>query len=113
MAKADRDGHVYTETVDRELRRAWREPARTILRRYADDHGGDVIRVRPPTKKELEETRLKCNDGRILYEAEMVGADYVVTYDKIFRKRGDGYKGGDEQGAERGGEEDLRGHPGG
>lgn len=113
MAKADRDGHVYTETVDRELRRAWREPARTILRRYADDQGGDVIRVRPPTKKELEETRLKCNDGRILYEAEMAGADYVVTYDKIFRKRGDGYKGGDEQGAERGGEEDLRGHPGG
>lgn len=88
--KAHKNCYIYTESVDRELRKVPVSPHREVIGAYADKHA--VKRVRRPTEKELVSMDVPEKDRMILYEARKAGAEILVTDDKEFRSKGRGCK---------------------
>ena len=90
------DYHLHTHTVDDELKRVT-DRKRPGLKEKVDAYRykirKDRVRSRRIGRMEWEEYPVVGNDKRILHDAVVHGVKVIVTMDKKFRKKGNGYKG--------------------
>lgn len=92
-----KDRHVYTETVDEELRKVHdKDPDvnRRILD-FANRHQRHMVFTVPATEEELKRYPVIGNDRRIMDEAVKTDTSVIVTADKKFKKKGNGFEGFD------------------
>ena len=87
-----RDRYLYTSAVDAELRRT-ADPAKVDgVRRFIRHHEKHMISPSPPTREMLDGMpAVLKNDRYILSDAIQTDADIIVTNDKTFRNRGNGF----------------------
>lgn len=85
-----KDNFIYLNSVDVELN--GHSNSENVKKFRAAFHDR-IVRVREPNDADLKHMRVLGNDKKILFESLESGADMIVTHDKKFKKRGNGYKG--------------------
>jgi len=88
-----KDIHVYTGTVDDELK-AYRgdRSIHRLLAIFRRSNKEKMIRIEH-TDDDLKKYPVKGNDKKIMNEASKTGTKTIVTLDKKFIKKGDGTEG--------------------
>ncbi|MBQ7701942.1 MAG: hypothetical protein IJT54_06010 [Candidatus Methanomethylophilaceae archaeon] len=93
-----REDYVYTDSIDLELSNYPVDDKKGIkakIEAFRSKYKGSIQKTPIPDDDKLKKDKYpaKGKDRRILYEAEKFGVDVIVTLDKVFRKRANGFKG--------------------
>ncbi len=86
----EKDRYLYTEHVHKEVTAS----KKRCMQNYAKRHYPGIKWVGEPSRKELE--RMPKNlkkDALILHDAVKTNADIIVTSDRKFERKADGYNG--------------------